>query len=38
MLHKSNLTDDQNLVSYFNNGIIEIIDQVAPKKKKRLNI
>ena len=34
MLHKSNLIDDQNLVSYFNNSMREIIDQLAPKKKK----
>ena len=34
MLHKSNLVDDQNLVSYFNNSMIEIIDQLAPKRKK----
>ena len=34
MSHKSNLVDDWNLVSYLNNGMIEIIDQLAPKKKK----
>ena len=34
MLHKSNLVDDQNFVSYFNNRMTEIIDQLAPKKKK----
>ena len=34
MSYKSNLVDDQNLVSYFNNSMIEIIDQLAPKKKK----
>ena len=34
MSHKSNLVDDQNLVTYVNNSIIEIIDQLAPKKKK----
>ena len=38
MSHKSNLVDDQNLVSYFNNSMIEIIDQLASEKKKRLNI
>ena len=35
MSHKSNFVDDQNLVSYFNNNLTEIIDQLAPKKKKR---
>ena len=34
MSHKSNLVNDQNLVSYFNNSMIEIIDQLASKKKK----
>ena len=34
MSHKSNLVDDQNLVSYFNNSMIEIIDQLAVKNKK----
>ena len=38
MSHRSNLVDDQYLVSYFYNGMIEIIKQLAPKKKKRLNI
>ena len=37
MLHKSNVVDDWNLVSYFNNSMTEIIDQLAPKKEKRLN-
>ena len=35
MLQKSNLVDDQNLVSYFSNSMIEIIDQLAHKKKKK---
>ena len=38
MWHKSNLVDDQNFVTFFSNSMIEIIDQLAPKKKKRLNI
>ena len=38
MSHKSNLVNDRNSVSYFNNSMIEIIDQLAPKKKKGLNI
>ena len=38
MLHKSSLVDNQNLLSYFNNSMIEIIDQLAPKKEKRLTI
>ena len=38
MSHKSNLVNDQNFVPYFNNSMIEIIDQLASKKKKRLNI
>ena len=35
MSHESNLVDDQNLVSYFNNNMIEIIDQLPPKKVKK---
>ena len=38
MSYKSNLVDVWNLVSYLNNSMIEIIDQLASKKKKRLNI
>ena len=38
MLHKSSLVHDQYLVSYFYNSMIEITDQLALKKKKRLNI
>ena len=34
MMHKGNLVNDQNLVSFFNNSMIEIIDQLAPEKKK----
>ena len=38
MSHKSNFIDDRNLVSFFNNSMIVIIDQFAPKWEKRLNI
>ena len=34
MSHNSNLVDDQNLVSYFDNSMIQIIDRLTPKKKK----